>query len=414
MATPLFLSSLQLINKLTNPKIFPSVFYYCQRTSSLHANASLYRVFLSNATNLVVLTTGLLPILYLLCTSSFTSDIKGITELIANLIFLGFFLLHFAFLPITLDAINTAKYYNAVLKMGDQNRNAKLRSVTKESFQGFLNKHMQLHNRETKKLLRAVLTNSDADYLGVLVSLFVFYGFILMIVVPPLVVYFDWDPAFLLVTKLLPDIMNISNKNIFKLIRFPFLAIGVFEVNRTNLISATLLLAHQFIYNAITQRILIAKFNAVNLKSFILFRVLANSGNQVIQTVAGTFMGAGFFLGVFCNVFLLIGWQFVPVQLYLTFLPASVFIPSIIGMGISMSIKIHETTSRVIKVNWKLDTMKLWTTGKLLSMRLPKRLINGQRAVSICAFDLATLTKNTRLSYYSYIVKCSTDLILVL
>ncbi len=149
-------------------------------------------------------------------------------------------------------------------------------------------------------------------------------------------------------------------------------------------------------YLHILQNIMSRPLNQRTLFLYQQLQLINKAGANMIATVAGAFLGIGFFIFVLGNWIIVAGLSLIPFDLYLILNGIILIAYFILFQTVPSAIKCNEVSSKIIR-KWKHKILQVgW-------VKYWKKKIEAQQNISI-PYALTTFEKDTQINYYASIV----------
>ncbi len=420
MVTPLVLSSLHLHDRLTNSSFFPCIFLIDRETNEFKIQPTFQKRLLFYNLNILGIFIFFPPLIRLLLKYTFdsTSTIPGIA-IVANLFILCFGALYFTIcIPTYISGNEVVQYFATVLNYSS--KRAKFNETYKftGNFLTFILQHFNMVNQQTKKFLKG---DKSADFLGLLTSNHVVYGWTLVILLPVVTVYLNIDALNYFIEDYiplpLPHMRSVSLNVTLILTRYFILLLMAFEAFRVNLITISVCMIHQTVYITAVQDIQRKNpwlYCGATFRIYRELRVLLNTGCWFVQPLIAGYMATGFLLSVLANCYNFIGWRFLRWSVYLPFTPFSFVLILIIAKSVSLTANIHKVSTEMIKYNWVVEAGNcVKMEGKYGSFKKYRRILATQKAIAFRSGSMAVVDIETERNYIAYIIQSTTNLFLV-
>lgn len=257
---------------------------------------------------------------------------------------------------------------------------------------------------EIVKIWRGEQPDKCGLLLIVLVVILIFAG----VIIPPLAIILELDPIYILVQVHRPKMLTkFSTKFLVLIIRSIWAGWCALEATRIYVFVAIPTMTLCNIYLRILNTL---KNSPLNNRTLFLFSQL-HCINQIlipiIKIVAGTLMGAGYFMFVFGNWLIISCWGVLPIEVYFVNGGILMICYFILFQTLPLAAKCNEVSCDLI-VRWKQEL------GKNVGFkRYWTKTVRAQRAIAFY-YALTKFERSTKVNYYSVIIDGTINALLVL
>lgn len=273
------------------------------------------------------------------------------------------------------------------------------------------------------------------DVLGIILNLIIIYVAFLSLT-PFLAMFFAYlklEPFYYTIQLILqlfelPAIEEqpLTARVIIHSVRIVLCYLCILETSRTTMV----FIVPALLYLEIFQKTLkVIRKQYIHKDAFHLYRelrVIQNMSLKENRLLFGGNLAIAFVLGVMLNCWNFFGWKIFPLGVYLSGIPMSISCASAIHLSVKPGLQTFLMSSEILNHTWQYQLVELYTILKNrdksfgvigasnnFDFKVIRRTLRSQRVIAFHPGGMATMHKETRISFYEYVVACTIDCLLL-